>query len=101
LARSAAAAALSCLLLLGSAPPSQADISTVTPQEATEMARPLKQQKVNKGRIWGLFILGATALFGSTGEHWVAPAGQGGSGVGQPPPLVELYLNFCYSCFWP
>ena len=65
------------------------------------MARPLKQQKVNKGRIWGLFILGATALFGSTGEHWVAPAGQGGSGVGQPPPLVELYLNFCYHCFWP
>lgn len=30
------------------------------------MARPLKQQPVNKGRIWLLMVLGGTALFGST-----------------------------------
>lgn len=48
-------------------PPSLAEITTVTAQQATEMAKPLKQQEVKKGRVWALFVLGATALFGSTG----------------------------------
>ncbi|KAI3438893.1 hypothetical protein D9Q98_001308 [Chlorella vulgaris] len=66
LARSIAAAAVSGLLLFSAVPPSMAELVTVTPQEATEMARPLKKQQFNKGRIWGLFVLGATALFGCT-----------------------------------
>lgn len=66
LARSAAAAAAAALLLFGSVPASMAEIVTVTPQQATDMAKPLKKQEVNKGRIWLLFVFGATALFGST-----------------------------------
>lgn len=67
LARSAAAVAAAGLLLAGTAPASLADITTVTAQQAIDQARPLPQQNVNKGRIWMLFVLGATALFGSTG----------------------------------
>ncbi len=71
LARSLTAAA-AALLLAGMPavlpPPAAAELSTITAQQATEMAKPLKQQKVNKGRIWALFVLGATALFGTTGE---------------------------------
>lgn len=70
LARSTAAAAAAALLLLGpGAPASLADVTTVTAQQAVDMAKPLKQQQVNKGRIWALFVLGATALFGSTGAQ--------------------------------
>ncbi|KAL4420966.1 hypothetical protein ABPG77_004595 [Micractinium sp. CCAP 211/92] len=69
LARSLTAAA-AALLLAGMPavlpPPAAAELSTITAQQATEMAKPLKQQKVNKGRIWALFVLGATALFGTT-----------------------------------
>lgn len=39
-------------------------LQTVAPQDATSFAKPLKSQPVNKSRIWGLFLLGATALFG-------------------------------------
>lgn len=67
LARSAAAAAVAGLLLAGGPPPSLAELATVTAQQAVDSARPLKPQAVNKGRIWMLFVLGATALFGSTG----------------------------------
>lgn len=74
LATSAAAAAAAALLLLGpGAPASLADVTTVTAQQAVDMAKPLKQQKVNKGRIWALFVLGATALFGSTGASRLLP----------------------------
>ncbi|KAL4434196.1 hypothetical protein ABPG75_000637 [Micractinium tetrahymenae] len=69
LARSLTAAAAALLLAGAPAalpPPTAAELSTITAQQATEMAKPLKQQKVNKGRIWALFVLGATALFGST-----------------------------------
>ena len=68
LARSAAAAAAAGLLLMGpGVPAGLADVTTVTAQQAVDMAKPLKEQKVNKNRIWALFVLGATALFGSTG----------------------------------
>lgn len=70
LARSLTAATAAALLFVSAAPPSSAEITTVTPQQATEMAKPLKQQEVKKGRIWALFVLGATALFGSTGTSW-------------------------------
>ena len=74
LAGTAAAVAASGLLLFSAVPASLADITTVTPQEATQMAKPLKRQEVKKGRIWTLFVLGATALFGSTGAagRWAA-----------------------------
>lgn len=75
LARSAAAAAAAGLLLLGpGVPAGLADVTTVTAQQAVDMAKPLKEQKVNKGRIWALFVLGATALFGSTGACCRGPA---------------------------
>lgn len=71
LARGLTAAAAALLLASAPAalpPPASAELSTITAQQATEMAKPLKQQKVNKGRIWALFVLGATALFGTTGK---------------------------------
>ena len=53
-----------------SSPPGQkittktTDLQTVAPQDATSYAKPLKAQPVKKGRIWGLFLVGATGLFG-------------------------------------
>jgi hypothetical protein len=44
-----------------SSPPLQ----TVAPQDATSFARTLPKQKVNKGKIWVIFLLGATGLFGA------------------------------------
>ena len=35
----------------------------MAPQEATSFARPLPKQKVNKGKIWVVFLVGATGLF--------------------------------------
>lgn len=53
-------------LALGAPSPALAEIQTVSATEATQMAKPLKQQPVNKGRIWLLMVLGGTTLFGST-----------------------------------
>lgn len=39
-------------------------MQTVAPQDATKFARQLKAEPVKKGRVWGLFLLGATGLFG-------------------------------------
>lgn len=38
---------------------------TVPPQEASSLAKPLQQQSVNKGKIWLIFLAGATGLFGA------------------------------------
>lgn len=38
---------------------------TVAPSEATSFARTLPKQTVNKGKIWVIFLLGATGLFGA------------------------------------
>ena len=43
-----------------------ADIQTVPVDQALQMAKPFKKQQVNKGRIWLLFVLGASSLFGIT-----------------------------------
>lgn len=39
---------------------------TVPPATVSSLARALPQQKVDKGRIWLVFILGAVGLFGAT-----------------------------------
>lgn len=39
---------------------------TVPPATVSSLARALPQQKVDKGRIWLVFILGAAGLFGGT-----------------------------------
>jgi hypothetical protein len=37
----------------------------MAPQDATSFARTLPKQAVNKGKIWIIFLLGATGLFGA------------------------------------
>jgi hypothetical protein len=61
LAKLTAAAAAALLL----ATPALADVSTLTAEEAVAAAKPLPAQQVNKGQIWLVFALGASALFGS------------------------------------
>ena len=46
--------------------PAQAELTTVAANEVVTAAKPLQVQKVNKGRIWLLFVLGASSLFGAT-----------------------------------
>ena len=63
------------LLLTASPGPALAQLETVTADQATSMAKPLKVQSVNKGRIWLVLILGASALFGGAvvlenNEQW-------------------------------
>jgi hypothetical protein len=41
-------------------------IQTVAPSQLTQLAKPLPQQEVNKGRIWGVFVGGAVVLFVTT-----------------------------------
>lgn len=57
----AAAVAMTCVL----APPAWSEIQTVAPKDATSFARELPKQKVNKTKIWGIFLLAATGLFGA------------------------------------
>lgn len=40
-------------------------VQTVAPQEATSFARALPQKPVNKGKVWLIFLAGATGLFGA------------------------------------
>jgi len=52
-------------LLWGS--PVQAEIiQTVSPREVSEMGAPLKVQKVEKKKVWLVFIIGASTLFAFT-----------------------------------
>lgn len=39
---------------------------TVSPQMATQMAKPLPKQEADKGKVWALLIGGAAVLFGAT-----------------------------------
>lgn len=55
---------IAALLLIGS--PAEAELMTVPANEVVTTAKPLQAQKVNKGRIWLLFVLGASTLFGAT-----------------------------------
>ena len=48
------------------AAPAPAELQTVPADQLTTMAKPLKVQQVNKGRVWLLFVLGASSLFGAT-----------------------------------
>ena len=41
-------------------------LQTVTAASATAIAKPLKEQKVDKEKVWLIFILGAAGLFGVT-----------------------------------
>ncbi len=41
-------------------------VQTVSVASATSMAKPLKEQKVDKEKVWLIFILGAAGLFGGT-----------------------------------
>lgn len=43
-----------------------AELQTVPADQVTSLAKPLRVQTVNKGRVWLLFILGASSLFGAT-----------------------------------
>ena len=43
----------------------QLAVQTVAPQDATSFARTLPKQRVNKGKVWLLFLAGATTLFGA------------------------------------
>ena len=40
-------------------------MQSVAPQDVTSLARSLPKQKVNKGKVWLIFLAGAGALFGS------------------------------------
>lgn len=55
---------IAALLVINS--PAQAELTTVPANEVVTAAKPLQVQKVNKGRIWLLFVLGASSLFGAT-----------------------------------
>lgn len=43
-----------------------AELQTVSADQVTSLAKPLKVQTVNKSRIWLLFVFGASSLFGLT-----------------------------------
>jgi len=58
--------ATAAAIILATAPASFAELETVPPDQVTTLAKPLKVQTVDKNRIWLLFILGATTLFGTT-----------------------------------
>ena len=47
-------------------PAAFAELQTVTADQVTTLAKPLKVQTVNKNRVWLLFVLGASSLFGVT-----------------------------------
>lgn len=64
-ARSALAASLIALSMHTGAP-AWAELATVPPETALQAARPLPQRPVDKGRIWLVLIVGASALFGAT-----------------------------------
>lgn len=53
-------------LVIVSSPPALAEAQMVPAEQITSMAKPLKTQQVDKGKIWLLFILGASSLFGAT-----------------------------------
>lgn len=54
------------LALLAFCAPCHAELQTVSPSVATESAKALPQQKVEKEKVWLLFLGGAAALFGGT-----------------------------------
>jgi hypothetical protein len=60
------AGATAAAIILATAPASFAELQTVPPDQVTSLAKPLKVQTVNKNRIWLLFVLGASSLFGVT-----------------------------------
>ncbi|KAL6775914.1 hypothetical protein ACKKBG_A19030 [Auxenochlorella protothecoides x Auxenochlorella symbiontica] len=64
-ARTALAATLMALSIHSGAP-AWAELATVPPETALQAARPLPQQPIDKGRIWFVLIVGASALFGAT-----------------------------------
>lgn len=41
-------------------------MQTVSAASVTTVAKPLKEQKVDKEKVWLIFILGAAGLFGGT-----------------------------------
>lgn len=41
-------------------------LQTVSAASATTIAKPIKEQKVDKEKVWLIFILGAAGLFGGT-----------------------------------
>jgi len=47
-------------------PAAAAEYDSTTYEEIQSKAKPFKKQEVNKGRIWLLFVLGASSLFGVT-----------------------------------
>lgn len=47
-------------------PAAAAEYDSTTYEEMQSKAKPFKKQEVNKGRIWLLFVLGASSLFGVT-----------------------------------
>ncbi|RMZ55280.1 hypothetical protein APUTEX25_005558 [Auxenochlorella protothecoides] len=53
-------------LSIHSGAPAWAELATVPPETALQAARPLPQQPIDKGRIWFVLIVGASALFGAT-----------------------------------
>ncbi|KAG7667753.1 hypothetical protein NADE_002608 [Nannochloris sp. 'desiccata'] len=58
--------ATAAAIIIATAPASFAELQTVPPDQVTSLAKPLKVQTVNKNRIWLLFVLGASSLFGIT-----------------------------------
>jgi hypothetical protein len=38
----------------------------VPPATVSSLAKPLPQQKVEKGKVWAIFLVGAAGLFGGT-----------------------------------
>jgi hypothetical protein len=56
---------LSCIMGIA---PAYSAVEYVSPsvEQIQAMAKPFKKQEVNKGRVWLLFVLGASSLFGVT-----------------------------------
>ncbi|KAI8467623.1 MAG: hypothetical protein J3K34DRAFT_32621 [Monoraphidium minutum] len=62
-----AAAACAAAALLSAPQPALADlVQTVSVTQATEMAKPLPKQTIDKTQVWVAFIGGAVAVFGAT-----------------------------------
>jgi hypothetical protein len=58
-----AAAAAAALLL--AAPPALADVAAAPAEQLLASAKPMQAQSVNKGRVWLLFAMGASTLYGT------------------------------------
>ena len=61
-----ASVVLSCMMMVSPASVNAVEYVSGNVEQMQAMAKPFKKQEVNKGRVWMLFVLGASSLFGVT-----------------------------------